>query len=184
MAKTSKKADSGRLTTGEFRMSFGYLFAKRNGQDGQEGKYGLTMLFKKSDKKSIEQLEKLAFAALEASDKFDAKQKSAIWKEAKAKLFRDGNQFEYDGYAGMIAVNCANSRKPTVVGPDLQPVIDREEVYSGCYGRAAIRAFAYNNKSKGVAFSLDGFQKTRDGEPFGSTFKAEEAFDAVDPEEF
>lgn len=58
-----------------------------------------------------------------------------------------------------------------------KPIIDNEEVYSGCYGAAAVSFYAYNKSgNKGVGCGLSAFMKTADGEHLGDTFDAEAAF--------
>jgi hypothetical protein len=50
----------------------------------------------------------------------------------------------------------------------MQPIIDADEFYSGCYGRAAIEFFPYNMEgSKGIACGLGNVQKLEDGERLG-----------------
>jgi hypothetical protein len=180
--KTKTKQEPKRVTTGTARLSFPFLFQKSKNPDGTEGKYRCTLLIPKKDKQTIAALEKIATDAVKSFERWDEKQQKPMLAKVR-ELFKNGDDSEYDGYAGHIAVNVSNTRKPTVVGPDLQPIMDREDVYAGCYVRAAVTAFAYDNIQKGVAFSLQGIQKVKDGEPFGSKFKAEEAFDAVDEEE-
>ena len=55
-----------------------------------------------------------------------------------------------------------------LVDTDRQPILDAEEVYSGCYAHLSVTSFAYDNESKGVGFFLNNIMKARDGEPFGS----------------
>ena len=50
------------------------------------------------------------------------------------------------------------------------------------YGNVSVSFFAYENSGKkGIGCGLNGFQKTRDGEPLGSSISAAEAFGAVAP---
>ena len=54
------------------------------------------------------------------------------------------------------------------VGPDNLPLSDLTKIYRGCYARAFITAFGYDNESKGVIFALSCIRKERDGEPLGA----------------
>ena len=64
-----------------------------------------------------------------------------------------------------------------MVDADLNPIIDRSEFYSGCYGRASISFFAYNsNGSKGVGCGLNNVQKMEEGEKLGGATTAAEDF--------
>ena len=65
-------------------------------------------------------------------------------------------------------MNANSTQKPDVVDRDLQPVIERSEVYSGVMGRASISFYAFNsNGNKGIACSLNHLQKMYDGKPLG-----------------
>lgn len=73
---------------------------------------------------------------------------------------------------------------PSVVGPDVQP-IGQSEVYPGCYGIVACRPFIWHHKdsgNRGLSFSLEGFQKVRDGERIGGydPLDPEDTFDVID----
>lgn len=55
-----------------------------------------------------------------------------------------------------------------MVDASAAPILDRAEVYSGCYGRASITFYAFNtNGNKGVAVGLGNIQKLCGGEPLG-----------------
>lgn len=67
---------------------------------------------------------------------------------------------------------------------DRQPILDRSEVYSGCYGRVSITFYAFNsNGNKGIACGLNNLQKIRDGEPLDGHTRAEDDF-ADDDDDF
>lgn len=83
----------------------------------------------------------------------------------------------------VMTFSANEDRRPGVVGPDLQDIIDEAECYSGAYYRAQVRAFAYEQSgNKGVSFGLQNLQKLRDGEPLGGRIPASKAFDAVPSE--
>lgn len=51
---------------------------------------------------------------------------------------------------------------------NVAPILDRSEVYSGCYARVSISFYAFNtNGNKGIACGLGNIQKIRDGESLG-----------------
>ena len=52
-----------------------------------------------------------------------------------------------------------------IVDQNVQPIIDRNAFYSGCWARAHGIMWAYDNMSKGVRFTLNCLQKVADGEP-------------------
>lgn len=167
------------LMTPEFRVSFPAVFKpkRQKGDATSEPKYGLTMLFPKGA-----DLSKLKAAAQEA-----VKEK---WGDKPPKNlrspFRDQGEKEYEGYVeGAVFVSASSKQKPGLVDRQRQDIIDETEFYPGCYARATIRAFAYdNNGNKGVAFGLNNVQKLRDGDPLGGRTRAQDDFaDDLPPDE-
>ena len=68
---------------------------------------------------------------------------------------------------------------------NVQPILDRSEVYSGCYGRVSLNFYAFNsNGNKGIACGLGNIQKLRDGEPLGGRSSASDDFTTEEDEEF
>ena len=54
--------------------------------------------------------------------------------------------------------------------------MEKEEFYSGCYGRASINFYAFNVSSKGIAAGLNNLQKLEDGEMLAGGSTTEEDF--------
>lgn len=93
----------------------------------------------------------------------------------------DGEQFGAE-CKGMwvFTASCKPDRPPFVVDGNVQPVIQQSEIYSGVFGNVNVSFFAYNSGGKkGIGCGLNGFQKTRDGEPLGNSVSAAEAFGAT-----
>lgn len=91
------------------------------------------------------------------------------------------HDFEGIGDDWILMTFSAQERfKPGVVDAKVQDIINEDEVYSGCWFRAQVRAGAYEGKSKGVTFYLQNVQKLRDGEPLGQAkTPASKAFEPV-----
>ena len=71
--------------------------------------------------------------------------------------------------------------KPGIVDRQLNEIIDSTEVYSGCYARASINFFPYNQAgNKGIACGLNNIQKLEDGEYLGGRSRPEDDFEALD----
>lgn len=51
-------------------------------------------------------------------------------------------------------------------------LLDPTAIYSGCYAKAVVEAYAYDNVAFGVKFRLMGIMKTRDGERLGGFAQA------------
>ena len=74
---------------------------------------------------------------------------------------------------------------PQIVDKNVQPILDRSEVYSGCYARVSLNFYAFNsNGNKGVACGLGNIQKIRDGESLGGRSSAADDFTTVDDDDF
>lgn len=177
-----------KVITGEVRLSFVNLFTPKATGDNPTPKYSCMLLVPKTDKLTIKAIQEAQQAALEQgkSSKFGGKIPKN-WKNT----FRDGDD-EYDiedrpEMEGMMFLNVSanESYPPNVVDRNVQPILDQSEVYSGCYARVSINAFAFSAQgSNGVSFGLNNVQKLRDGEPLGGVApKAEDDFSALGDDE-
>jgi hypothetical protein len=103
---------------------------------------------------------------------------------------KDGASKGYDKFAGegCIFFNARSQRKPQCVyrhaaagstKPERIPD-DKisEELYPGVKARLMIRAYTFENKSKGVTWSLMNVQKMGDGERLDNHVDAQDAFTA------
>jgi hypothetical protein len=62
-------------------------------------------------------------------------------------------------------LNANSVNKPGIVDADREEIMSKEEFYSGCFGRAAINFYAYNQSgNKGIACGLNNLQKLEDGD--------------------
>jgi hypothetical protein len=166
-------ADREKVTTPEFRVSFPNVFRAAS-YDGGEPKFNVSMIFSK--KADLAAMKAIAKAAVKA--KWGDKPPSNLKNP-----FRDGTEKEHlDGYGpDTIFVGASTKSRPGLVDKSLNPIIEEDEFYAGCYARATISAFCYDVKgNKGVSFGLHNIQKLRDGESFSGRVAAEEDFDKVD----
>ena len=99
---------------------------------------------------------------------------------------RDGDiERDDEAYKGHYFINANSTTAPQIVDKNVQPILNREEVYSGCYGRVSLNFYAYNaNGNKGIACGLGNIQKLRDGEPLGGRSKATDDFSTFEDDEF
>lgn len=173
---------STKVVTGKARLSYEHLF-EAHGFEGQTPKYSAMLLIPKEDEKTIEKLRNAEEVALEQgkSSKFNGKVPKA-WKS----IIRDGDEVadEYPEREGHWFMTVSSVRPPIVVDRNKEPVLDRSEVYSGCYVRASLNAFPYSvSGNKGVSFGLNHVQKLAEGEPFGSVDSVEDVFDDLDDDD-
>lgn len=80
---------------------------------------------------------------------------------------RDGDEKEYDGYAGNMFIKASSTARPTVVDRDRTSLTAQDgRPYSGCYCNVSLEFFAYDNSGKGISAKLRGVQFLRDGDAF------------------
>jgi hypothetical protein len=178
------ETDKPTLCTPEFRVSYPNVFKpKMNDLSGKE-EFSLQALFPK--RADLSQLKAAAVNAIQKKwgDKKPNGLKSPFRDQGERKN-EDG--IIPEGYAeGAIFINLKSTRQPGVVDKKVQPIIDQEDFYAGCYAIASVSCYAYEARNKegkvlarGVSFGLNNIQKTRDGDPFSGRRKAEEEFEAI-----
>jgi len=165
-----------RVRTGKVRFSYAHVWEPSSFEEGQEKKYSVTLLISKKDKKTLAVIN----AAIEAAKK-EYKERAGVEYNPKTMWFplRDGDEDKPDNeeYEGCYYLVAKNTRKPQIVDADRDEILDKEEFYSGCYGRAIVTFFPYYKKGKGIAASLGNLQKLEDGERLGAeATKAEDDF--------
>lgn len=173
-----------RVVTGKVRFSFVNVFEARSFQEGQPAKYSVMLLIPKSDVGTVERIKKAIDAAAQKglTTKFGGKLPPVLkttFKDADKDTDQDGEIFadKWDYTAGHYIINVSSKVQPQIVDANLNPIINPTEFYSGCYGRASINFFAYNNAgSKGISAGLNNLQKLEDGESLGSFTTAEQDF--------
>lgn len=172
-----------KVVTGKVRFSYVNAFTPRARAEGQEPKYGITLLIPKTDKATLNKIN----AAIEETRLGSAEIFSGKIPANLKTSLHDGdgempNGGEYPPEAkGCMVLSASSRTKPGVVDMDLNPIIDQTEFYSGCYGRASINFYAYNtNGNKGIAAGLNNLQKLEDGEALGGRTRPEDDFNGSD----
>ena len=99
---------------------------------------------------------------------------------------RDGDvERDDEAYKGHYFINANSKTAPQIVDRAVKPILDRNEVYSGCYARVSLSFYAFNsNGNKGIACGLGNIQKVRDGEPLGGRTSAADDFATLDDDNF
>jgi hypothetical protein len=157
------------VVTPKARASFAKVFEPEAFKEGDDPQYSLSLLFPKDTN-----LKPLKAAVRAAAEK---KWGSKLPKKL-ALPFKDGDEYEYDGYADMVVVRASTKYAPKVVQRNPRIDCTEEDFYSGCWCRAGLQAFAYDYQGmkKGVSFALIHVQKLEDDEPFSGRQKAEDMF--------
>jgi hypothetical protein len=188
-------AEVKRYVTPPFRLSFPSLFEKSSYNEGTP-KYGGTAvwhpsLFTESDKKRW----KVLMAAVDEASKAKFKKP---WKELPANIkrgIRDGaEKADLEGFGeGTLFANITTMMKPGVIdrakdenGEFIK--INEEngntgEIYPGCWCRATVTVYSYDNVGKGIALGLMNIQKVKDDARLDSRTDASEDFEDEDLDE-
>ena len=168
-----------KVITGIVRLSYEHVWEPAS-INGGEPKYSASLIIPKSDKKTVKAIEEAVEAAItEGIGKFGGKKPN---KAALKLPLRDGDtEREDEAYKDAFFINANSKTAPQIVDRAVRPILDRNEVYSGCYVRASISLYAFNsNGNKGVACGLNNLQKVKDGEPLGGRTSATDDFNALD----
>lgn len=173
------------FTTNLVRLSYVNVFDPRETPQGVK-KYSVTCLLPKSDVDGYKSL--MAAINAEIAAEKDGKLKGVIQPKLP---IHDGDGASPTGQAygeeckghWVFTASASENYPPTIMDKRVQPIMDRSQVYSGCWGHVALSIYAYNNQSKGIGFGLNGIQKVRDDEALGYTFDAQSAFNAIEDDE-
>lgn len=165
-----------KVITGLVRFSYVNIFRSRAFRDGQDAKYSICLLIPKDDTKTLDKIQDAMDEAIEQG-------MSSKWGGKKPKNLhlplRDGDEERADEapeYKGMYFLNANSTQKPGIIDRDRNEILDADEVYSGCWGRASINFFPYDsNGNRGVGVGLNNIQKIKDGERLGASRASAEA---------
>lgn len=168
------------MLTGVFRASYAFVFEPQVPRDGGEPKFQVTMLIPKSDAATYQAIQAEINRALQEGlqkvfgGQMPARPELPLYDGDGAK--KNGEPFGEE-CRGCWVIRASSKTRPSVVDLNVQPIIDPNAFYSGCYARATINFFAYNkNGNRGVGCGLNNIQKIADGEPLSSRTTAEEDF--------
>ena len=143
------------------RLSFPSIFRKAT-FEGAETKYEATFLI---DKES--QADKIKELKSEISKRIKEDLKGAKLSAERICL-KDGDDFDYTGYAGCMSFKASSTKRPLVIDRDKSPLTeDDNRIYAGCYVNAMVELWVQNNGyGKRINANLLGVQFFKDGEPF------------------
>jgi hypothetical protein len=178
---------STKVITGKVRFSFCHIFEPQEPQGGGDPKYSVTLLIPKSDTATVN---KIKAAMAEARDNFCTRNGANALPAKPTHTLHDGDGQRPSGddfgpeCKGCYVITVSSKQKPVIVDSFRNEITDPGEVYSGCYGRAAINFYGYSKAGKkGISAGLLSIQKLSDGEPFGTVGSASDFDDDYrDPE--
>lgn len=145
----------------DVRLSFPSLF-KKAVFDGVETKYEATFLIKKGST-----VHKQVQKAID--DFIEERFKDNVPKGLKITALKDGDEKEYVGYEGHMALKAASTKRVLLIDADKTPLVEEDgRLYAGCYVNASLE-FWYSEHPKGgkqILGNLLAVQFKRDGETF------------------
>lgn len=168
---------STKVVTGKVRFCYANVFEPTAMNDGDTPKYNICILIPKTDTATIEKINKAIEAAKEVGKAKLADKNGRIPSNIKLPL-RDGDDERADdpAFENCYFINANSRKQPGIVDRALNPILSKDEFYSGCYGRASLNFYAFNVQSKGIAAGLNNLQKLEDGEMLAGGPTAEEDF--------
>lgn len=170
MANEKNTQNPLKVVLGKHRVTYVHVKEPTAFEDGGDKKYDCTFLIPKNhpDVAKIKAVIKSAYNAnKESLFKGLPMTSPKFWNP-----LRDGSEWleehpDATEYEDHFFIKAATKSQPAVFDRDKQDILDLDEVYSGCFCRGVMVAFAFNNKSKGVAFFLNSLMKMEDGERLG-----------------
>src|SRR5699024_3693009 len=142
MSKTVKNPT--KVITGVVRLSYANVWEPKSINGGKE-KYSVRVIIPKSDMKNLEAIEKEVDAAIE-----EEREKISVNipnNQTLKLLLRDGDidRLDDEADADSFFVNANSITPPQIVDADINPILERSEVYSGVYARVSINFYAFNS---------------------------------------
>lgn len=119
-------------------------------------KYSLVMLFDKNKDGELQEIH------AEIDSIIKERWGEKIPKGLKTPIL-DGDTKTHNGFPGSWYINASTERQPAVVDHEVKS-ISAGEIYPGCYCKASISFWAYDNVQKGISCNLLNVQKVDEGE--------------------
>jgi len=171
------------MITTQVRFSYLNVFEPKASPSG-DLKFSVSMLIPKEDTEGIKAIHSAINVAVQKG--LDTNKFTQAQVKSLRLPIRDGDEeFEAGNrgaeYKGCFFVNATSKNKPGVVKAQKNsppvPIFDPDDFYSGCYGRADINFFPYNQAgNRGVGVGLNNLMMTKEGERLDGRQKAEDAF--------
>lgn len=191
---SNTERDLCRMITPEFRASHPHLFKAQRVKEGDKPSFSITMLFPKDASltgKTVDGKERTLAECIKNAKIVAFGADKALWPKDLESPVRDGDSPDFldqetgkqkDGYANhwVIKAKSSEDQRPSVIGPDMEPITLESGFIPGCYARAYVYAYAWEYmKKKGIGFIVDHVQKTRDGKAFGGRKSADQVFSPI-----
>lgn len=182
----SKSTPETRVCIGPVRISFANVWEPKKTLNSDKLKYSVQVLIPKKEKAMIAEVKKAINAAAQQGMETKFKGKNPKQISGFRWALRDGDKDggDNDAAKGHYFINFSSDNAPGIVDKNRKPILDKDEVYSGCYCYITGNFYPFNEGGgKGIAAGLNNILKFKDGERLSGRPSAESDFADLDIEE-
>lgn len=171
------------VLTGPVRLSYANIWEPRTPMNGGKPVYSASLIISKDDDKTLRAIKAKIKAMMTNAKVIEKVGGSANIHSKRLRIpLRDGDadRPEDAAYANSYFINVKSSETnpPKIFDRHGSEIIDKAEVYSGCYVRAIIQFYGYNRSGNfGIGAGLVALQKWKDGEALGGVSVSASDFD-------
>lgn len=189
ITKSKPKVSGTKVITGVVRLSYVNLLEAKAINEGDEPKYSVQLIIKKSDKETLAALKKARRAAYDADG--GSKLKGIKYDKIHDTLRDADEEFDTESEKPELKdcyfINVSAKTKPGIVkredGLNVK-TDDPEEVYSGVYAIVSLNFYAFNvGKNKGITAGLNNVMVLGYGDYLGGRASADADFGDIDFDE-
>lgn len=171
------------VLTGPVRLSYANIWEPRPPMNGGKPVYSASLIISKDDDKTLRAIKAKIKAMMTNPKVIEKVGGSANIHSKRLRIpLRDGDadRPEDEAYANSYFINVKSSETnpPKIFDRKGNEIIDKAEVYSGCYVRAIIQFYGYNRSGNiGIGAGLIALQKWKDDEALGGVSVSASDFD-------
>lgn len=171
------------VLTGPVRLSYANIWEPRAPMNGGKPVYSASLIISKDDDKTLRAIKAKIKAMMTNAKVIEKVGGSANIHSKRLRIpLRDGDadRPEDAAYANSYFINVKSSETnpPKIFDRHGNEIIDKAEVYSGCYVRAIIQFYGYNRSGNfGIGAGLVALQKWKDGDALGGVSVSASDFD-------
>lgn len=171
------------VLTGVVRLSYANIWEPKAPMNGGKPVYSASLIISKDDDKTIGAIKSKIKALLQdpmVIQKLGGPSK--VHSNGLRIPLRDGDEDrpQDEAYANSLFINCKaqETNPPKIFDRHGNEILDKAEVFSGCYVRAILQFYGYNHSGNfGIGVGLVAVQKWKDGEALGGVSVSASDFD-------
>lgn len=171
------------ILTGVVRLSYANIWEPRAPMNGGKPVYSASLIISKDDDKTLRAIKAKIKAMMTNAKVIEKVGGSANIHSKRLRIpLRDGDADRPgdEAYSNsyFINVKASETQRPKIFDRHGNEIIDKAEVYSGCYVRAIIQFYGYNRSGNfGIGAGLVALQKWKDGDALGGVSVSASDFD-------